>query len=273
MWPFAHSDGEYCLSVRSMTAVFVLAGMVGIIDFRDDSSAVAAESPSGKQQVRAQTLECIQDALGGVQALSRIASLRILGETKPASTSGLRSLPGSREIRLVFPDRYQRIDIGRPPGAAGATLNSVIGFDRTQLLSSPRVRDAAEAMRAARWDFEIQTWMRLPRLAKGTRVARRAMPGSPSRQFALEISTMDGFRASLQADTLSCTPTALEYRTTIYPQSTTTRVTLAAYRAFGDIRFPTVLTTWAGAEPSSIETVSTVELNAPNSKRYFVPER
>jgi hypothetical protein len=50
-------------------------------------------------------LTCIQAALGGTAAFAAVSSLYIKGETKPSQTSGLRPLPGTRAISVVFPDR------------------------------------------------------------------------------------------------------------------------------------------------------------------------
>lgn len=54
-------------------------------------------------------LTCIQNALGGTKALASVSSLRITAETKPTALTGARSLPGTREISVVFPEKYRNV--------------------------------------------------------------------------------------------------------------------------------------------------------------------
>jgi hypothetical protein len=231
-------------------------------------SAQKAVSARGSASDDDQGLACIQRALGGSPAFARVSSLRIVGETKPV-VSG--PLPGTREIRVVFPDKYERIDVGRPPKFPDTTLSSTIGFNDRLILSEPRAPDRERAMRSARLDFARQMWMRLPRSIAGVQISSRAVREGNRQRLALDLIGPDGFRATLLADAASCVPVALEYPTNTTPHSTTTRVDLADYRDFGGIRFPTVLTTSDGGRPWVIERVSQVELNAANSRQYFAP--
>jgi hypothetical protein len=182
-------------------------------------------------------------------------------------------LPGTREIRVVFPDKYERIDVGRSPKFPDAALSSTVGINGRRILSAPRSPDSDRAMRSARWDFARQMWMRLPRSLAGVQVSRRVIREGNRQRLALDLTGADGFHATLLADAVSCVPVALEYPTTTQPHSTTTRVDLAEYREFGGIRFPTVLTTSDGGQPWVVEHVSQVEVNAPNSRQYFAPGR
>ncbi len=239
-----------------------LAGPVSV-------SAQKAVSARGRENGD-QGLTCIQRTLGGSSAFARVSSLRIVGETKPV-VSG--PLPGTREIRVVFPDKYERIDVGRPPKFPDTTLSSTIGFNGRLILSAPRVPDRERAMRSARLDFARQMWMRLPRPIAGVQISSRAVREGNRQRLALDLTGPDDFRATLLADAASCVPVALEYPTTTQPHSTTTRVDLAEYRDFGGIRFPTVLTTSDGGQPWVVEHVSQVEINAANSRQYFATGR
>jgi hypothetical protein len=220
-----------------------------------------------------QGVACVQTALGGARAFARVSSLRIVGETRPVASDRPASLPGTREIRVVFPDKYERIDVGRPPKFPDTTLSSTIGFNGRRILSVPRAPDPDRATRSARWDFARQMWMRLPRSLAGVQMSRRVVREQNRQRLALDLAGSDGFRATLLADPASCVPVALEYPTNTTPHSTTTRVDLAEYRAFGGIRFPTVLTTSEGGQPLVVEHVSQVEVNAANSRQYFAPGR
>jgi hypothetical protein len=115
--------------------------------------------------------------------------------------------------------------------------------------------------------------MRLPRSLAGVQVSRRVIREGNRRRLALDLTGADGFHATLLADAVSCVPVALEYPTNTTPHSTTTRVDLSEYRDFGGIRFPTVLRTSDGGQPWAVEHVSQIEVNAPNSRQYFVPGR
>ncbi|MEO8484390.1 MAG: hypothetical protein ABI634_19440 [Acidobacteriota bacterium] len=227
----------------------------------------------GEQANRAPGLACIQEALGGVRAFANVSSLRFFGETKPAVSAGPRSLPGTREIRVVFPDSYKRIDLGQVPGVAGATLGSTIGFDHSLMLSAPRSPDLAQSMRSARLDFARQMWPRFPRSAAGVTVSPRVIREGSRERVALDLAGSDGFQATLLADAVSCVPMALEYSTTTQRPSTMTRVDLSEYREFGGIRFPTVLATSTDGHATVVEHVSRIELNAPDSRQYFAAGR
>ena len=108
-------------------------------------SAAATRAPEG--------LACIQDALGGVRAFASVSSLRIIGETKPVATTGLRPVSNKREIRIVFPDRYQRLDVQTGVPRDWVPLTSLVGFNGRVLLSQPREPDTGAGMRSARLVF------------------------------------------------------------------------------------------------------------------------
>jgi hypothetical protein len=249
----------------ALGGVFVLHVAIGRA-----ASVSAQHAARGSARDGAQGLACIQRALGGSLAFARVSSLRIVAETKPV-VSG--PLPGTREIRVAFPDKYERIDVGRPPKFPDTTLSSTIGFNGRLILSAPRVPDSDRAMRSARWDFARQMWMRFPRSLAGVQMSQRATREGNRQRLALDLAGADGFQATLLADAASCVPVALEYPTNTTPHSTTTRVALAEYREFGGIRFPTVLRTSDGGQLWLIEHVSQVEVNAANSRQYFAPGR
>jgi hypothetical protein len=216
-------------------------------------------------------LVCIQDALGGTRAVGGVSSLRITGETKPLASTGPRPLPGTREISVVFPDRYVRVDVGRFPN--GGTLGSTIGFDGRVILSSPKVPDDEAAMRSARLDFARQMLMRLPRAYAGVNLSQRVTRDAGEERLAIDASGPDGFLATLLANPDTCVPVALHYEGSGLSGATTVRVELSDYRPFGGVRFPTVLKTWHGNTPFTEEHVSTIEMNAPDANQPVAPGR
>src|SRR3990172_5731063 len=88
-----------------LVALCVLSQSVAtqVMFARQDSAAADATS----------ALTCIQNALGGTGAVGAVSSLYNKGQTKPSRDSGLRPIPGTREISVVFPDRYLRTDLGQ----------------------------------------------------------------------------------------------------------------------------------------------------------------
>jgi hypothetical protein len=235
------------------------------------STSVRSEPQAGE----APGLVCIQDALGGVRAVAGVSSLRIAGDTKPAGSIGMRPLPGTREISVVFPDRYKRVTMSQPSGASGGGLTSIIGFDRGTVLSSPRVPDDEASMRSARQDFMRQIPMRLPRTFAGVSLSQRMMQDAGQQRLAIDVSGPDAFRGTLLADAVTCVPVAFEYAgsSRMRAATITVRVDLAQYREFGGVRFPTVLRTSHDGEPYAEEHVASVEVNAPGADQYFAPAR
>ena len=202
--------------------------------------AMVAQQPAADAT---SALVCIQNALGGTAAFAAVSSLYIKGETKPSRDSGLRPNPGTREISVVFPDRYLRSEFAQPlrPGEGG--LNSSVGFDKSIILSSPRHPDAKVSDISAHQDFARQMLMRLPGRSAGVRLLQRVTSDLGLDRLAIEASGADGFRATLLVDRGSCVPIALQFTTIGAAVSGIRRVDLTEYRAFGGVRFPTVLKT------------------------------
>jgi hypothetical protein len=218
-------------------------------------------------------LTCIQSALGGTAAFAAVSSLHIEGETKPLQESGFRPPPGTREISVVFPDRYRRAQLGRPfrPGEAG--LSSIVGFDKGVILSSPAHPDPKRAEVSAQHDFARQMLMRLPRELAGVRLQQRVTSDSGRDPLAIEASGADGFKATLLVDRGTCVPIALQYSTVTAALSGVARVDLSGYRAFGGIRFPTMLRTSIAGQPYQEERVTSVEVNTPAAAKAFAARR
>jgi hypothetical protein len=215
-------------------------------------------------------LACVQDALGGTRAFADVRSLRLRADTRPTAASGPAPPPGQREMVVVLPDRYRRSDFGLPPTSGGTGgLSSVIGFDRSRLLSSPRGFDPKVSLVRARQDFERQMLMRLPRKLPGVRLMQRVVVGSSRERLALDAVGSDGSTATLLVDRRTCVPVALQY--TAF--GSVTRVELSDYRAFGGIRLPTVLTSSVNGQPFAEERVSAVELNTADAETYFPATR
>ena len=214
-------------------------------------------------------LTCIQNALGGTAAFAAVSSLHIKGETKPLQDSGLRPPPGTREISVVFPDRYRRSQLARPvrPGEAG--LSSIIGFDKGVVLSNPGHPDPKRAEVLAHQDFARQMLMRLPRKSAGLTLLQRVTRDSARERVAIEASGADDFSATLLVERGTCVPIALQYNTVTAGKSGLARVDLSGYRSFGGIRFPTVLTTLIAGLPYSEERVTSVEVNTPTAAKAF----
>jgi hypothetical protein len=231
----------------------------------------ALPTPSAAAAIAAgdavQGLSCIQDALGGTQAFAAVASLRITSDTEPVATTGMRPIPAARTIRVVFPNRYKRIDVGRPPGST-STLTAIAGFDGPAILSRPGQRDPASTMRAAHEDFADQMLMRFPRALDGIRLTSHTTRDAGQDRLAIDATGPDDFRATLLADARTCVPVALEYLTG-KGANAETRVDLSGYRAFGGIRFPTRLATSRAGEPVMRETVSKIEVNPSNLAADF----
>jgi hypothetical protein len=215
-------------------------------------------------------LTCIQNALGGTAAFAAVSSLYIKAETKPVQTSGLRPLPGTREISVVFPDRYLRAEQPSRPRDSG--FNSMVGFDKGVLLSSPRHPDAKRSERSAHWNFAVQMLMRLPRRLPGVTLSQRVISDSGRDRLAIEASGADSLRATLLVDRETCVPIALQSMASGVT-SGVSRVDLSEYKAFGGIRVPTVLKTSIGGQPHSEERVTSVEVNTPAAARAFARRR
>lgn len=231
---------------------------------------VSSSSPQSGGTTRAPAgLACIQDALGGVSAFAGVSSLRVIGNTKPFATSGLRPVPNKREIRIVLPNRYQRLDVQTGMPRDQVPLTSLVGFNEGVLLSQPREPDAAAAMRSARLDFVREILMRLPRELADVHLAQRTIRDDTDgeERLAIDAYGRDGLEATLLADPKTCLPLALQYRTGT--GRLTARVDLSDYRLFGGIRFPTVLTTARNGEPWIEERDSDIQLNAPDADTYF----
>lgn len=226
----------------------------------------ATEPPPG--------LVCIQNALGGARAFAGVSSLRIIADTKPVASSGMRPIPGTREISVVFPDQYKNAHVGTPPGATGSTLNSITGFDGDAILSSVGTPDAVrsvrtpDAMRNARLQFIREMLMRLPRALPGVTLTQRVASDGGRERLAIDASGPDRFQATLLADSSTCVPVALQYAMDRLDRMIV-RTDLSAYRAFGGIRFPTMLKTSRGGIPYTEERVSRVDVNAPGADQYF----
>lgn len=218
----------------------------------------AAEPPPG--------LTCIQNALGGTRAIAAVSSLWIVADTKPVATSGMRPIPGTREINVVFPDRYKNAHVGRPPGVTtGATLSSIVGFDGDTILSVPRAPDARSS---ARLRFMREMLMLLPRASAGVTLSQRVVQDEGQERLAIDASGPDDFQATLLADSRTCVPVSLHYALT--PQSPV-RIDISDYRSFGGIRFPTELTISRRGVPTEQERISRVEVNTPDAARAFAP--
>lgn len=215
-------------------------------------------------------LTCIQDALGGARAFAGVSSLRVFGETKPVATTGLRPVSNKREIRIVFPDAYQRFDVQSGVPRDWVPLTSLVGFNGRVLLSQPREPDAAAGIRSARLDFVREVLMRLPRALPDVHLSERTIhddaDGGHDR-LGIDGYGRDGLEATLLADRETCVPVALEYKSSTGRLAS--RVDLSEYRAFGGIRIPTVLKTSRNGEPWIEEHDSDVQLNAADADKYF----
>jgi hypothetical protein len=227
----------------------------------------AEQKPSSAEALSG--LACIQTALGGTAAFAAVSSLYITGTTKPLQDSGMRPVPGTRAISVVFPDRYRRADSGLPlmPGEGG--MSSTVGFDRRVLLSNPRHPDANRNWVLARQDFGRQVLMRLPRSLPGTRLSQKVTNDSGRERLAVEAFGTDFFRATLLADRDSCVPIALRF----VMSGANVRVDLSNYRTFGGIKFPTILSESRGGLPYSEERVTSVEINTPAAARALAGGR
>jgi len=212
-------------------------------------------------------LACVQNALGGAGVVDRVSSLRITGDTKPAALSGARPLPGTREVSMVLPDRFRRVDVEQAPN--GGSLRSTVGVDRDELLSSPR-GEAGHTMRLARQEFLGEMLMRLPRSMPGVRLSERLVEDRGGERLSIDASGPDAVRATLLADRGTCMPLAVEYE---FPAGRKVRTDLSAWREFGGLRFATVLERSHNGAPFTVERVSSVEVNASDADQYFPLDR
>ena len=221
----------------------------------------AAEPPPG--------LTCIQNALGGTRAIAAVSSLWIVADTKPVATSGMRPLPGTREISVVFPGHYKDVHTGRFPN--GRTLSSTTGFDGEVLLSMPRIPGSTTALSSARLRFMREMLMLLPRASTGVTLSQRVMDDGEQERLAIDASGPDSFRGTLLADSRTCVPVAFQYAGTPFSRTAITRTDLSEYHAFGGIQFPTMLQTSLGGISYTEERISRVEVNTPDAARAFAP--
>lgn len=231
------------------------------------SNTLMAISVNALQGDRLPGLTCVQNALGVAGAVAGVSSLRITGDTKPAASSGARPLPGTREVTIVLPDRFRRVDVGR--FRDGGSLPSTVGFDRAELLSSPR-GEPAHTMRLARQEFIGEMLMRLPRSLPNVGLSERGVEDRGRPRLAIDASGPDGLRARLLAERSTCVPVAVEYE---FPAGREVRIELSAWREFGGLRFATVLERSHNAAPFTVERVSSVEVNAPGADQYFPLDR
>jgi hypothetical protein len=168
---------------------------------------------------------------------------------------------------VVFPDRYKSYSEGI---SEGTPLPPIInGFNRNVLLGSPRMRPPDQAVPAilhiVRVEFVHEMLMRLPRELVGVRMRPRLASDSGQERLAIDVFGMDRLRATLLADPRTCVPVAAEYLS----GSDSYRVELSGYRAFGGIRFPTVLKYARDGAPWNEEHVSEIQVNAPVDDDYF----
>ena len=227
---------------------------------------LAQQGPSPSDA--ATSLACIQNALGGTAAFAKVSSLHITSQTKPSKT-GPGPIPGTREISVVFPDRYLRADRGQPlkPGESG--LSSFVGLDQGVILSSPRHPDRKRAEVLAHQDFAREMLMRLPRKVQGVNLTQRAVKDSGRERLAIEASAADGFKATLLVEAGTCVPIALQFDTVRGFISGLARVELSEYRQFGNVRFPTQLRTSVAGQPYQEERVTSIEVNSPTAAKAF----
>ena len=162
--------------------------------------------------------------------------------------------------------------MGRFPGGAGG-LGSTVGFDRGVLLSQPRTPDEEASLRNARLDFVRQVFMRLPREIAGVILSPRVARDGGQERLAIDVAGPDGFQATLLADRDTCVPVAFQYPGNNRVRAVTARVDLSEYRVFAGIRFPTALKTSNDGQPYAEESVTSVEVNAPDADSYFAPGR
>jgi hypothetical protein len=235
------------------------------------SSETKSESPTPATA----GLACIQNALGGVPAFAGVTSLRIIGKTTPTATIRPRPLPNNREIGVVFPDRYKKRSAETSPRPGSAPVSMTLGFNGDRLLFDPGGGSAEKmpdqfvpnVLHAVRLGFVHQMLMRLPRELAGVRLRQRTSHEAGLERLAIQAFGMERLRATLFADAQTCVPVAAEYLS----GSDNYRVELSSYRAFGGIKFPTVLKYARNGEPWEEEYVSDVQINAPLDDDYFRP--
>jgi hypothetical protein len=120
-------------------------------------------------------------------------------------------------------------------------------------------------MRDTQEDFARQMLMRLPRSLPNLNFAQHVTHDGSQERLAIEAAGPRGFRAILLADAHTCVPVALEY----IAAGAAKRVDLSAYRLVDGIRFPTMLKTSRDEAPFLEESVSKIEVNAPNVNADF----
>jgi hypothetical protein len=215
-------------------------------------------------------LACIQNALGGAQVFAGVTSLRIVGNTKPLATTGMRPVANKWEIGVLFPDRYRRSSEQTDAEPGSAPLTTLSGFKGNELLSglmTPRPPDdvVPKWLHGQRVTFVREMLMRLPRELAGVRLSQRTTLDAGQERLAIDASGLDDLDVTLLADPRTCMPVALQYRT----YSDTYRVELSGYRRFGGILFPTVLRIAKNGEPHQEEYDSEVQVNARLDDKYF----
>lgn len=236
-----------------------------------DLGTFAGQAPALPEAT--QGLACVQRALGGTAAFAAVSSLSITAATRPLQDSGMRPVPGTREINVVFPDRYRRTERGLPLRAGEGDLSSTVGFDRDVVLSNPRQADPKRAELSARQDFARQMLMRLPRALPGVRLSGHLATDSGRERLALNATGPDGFSATLLADRASCIPVALQFEFVTGTVKDAWRVDLGDYLPFGGIKFPTLLRESLNGQPLREERVTTVEVNTPTAAKRFAARR
>lgn len=218
------------------------------------------------------SLVCIQNTLGGTGTFATVSSLYIKSETKPLRTSG-GPIPGTREISIVFPDRYFRADRGQPFRPGEPELSSFIGFDRDAILSSPKPPDKKRAQASAHQYFAREVLMRLPRTLEGVNLAQATITDSGRERLAITASGSDDLKATLIVDRSTCVPVALQFDTVRGFVSGLARIDLSQYRSFGGIRFPTLLRMSIAGQPHQEEQVTSIEVNSPTALKVFLGRR
>lgn len=213
---------------------------------------------------------CVQDALGGLRALAAVSSLQIIGHTRPAASSGPRPIPGKREITIVFPDRYLRVDGGRSGSLDPGMLGTAVGFDGSTLLSRPRVPDLGAAIRSAKMDFVREMLARLPRASKEVQLTSQAASDGGQERLEIVATGPGGAITLMFAESRTCMPLAVAYEVN---SLTRVRVDLSKYAVFGGIRFPTFLRTSFNGQAFLEEEVSEVRVNPAGASEVFAARR
>ena len=204
-------------------------------------------------------LTCVQNALGGTAAFAAVSSLYIKGETKSAPNASPHPVPGSRELSVVFPDRYLLADLASEGG-----LDGIVGYDKTVILSRPRFPDP-QAKRYAQQSFALEMLMRLPRMLSNLRMVQRVASEAGQERLVIEAFGPESFRAALFVDRRTCVPVSLDHQS----EGRVMHFDLSGYRSFGGIRFPTVLKQSLNGQPFMEEYVARIEVNTPTAAKAF----